>query len=97
MRLRYTSEALHELDQVLADVAVQSPKGARRVHTRIRSIIDLLLEYPHSGQVTDFEEMRRIVATPYPYLVFYRIEDDGIIILGVRHGARDPSTMPSAR
>lgn len=94
MRLRYTVTALAELDQVLADIAVQSPQGADRVQRRIQSIINLLMEYPHSGQLTSLPPLRRIVATPYPYLIFYEPAAGEIVIIGVRHGARDPSSMP---
>ena len=38
--------------------------------------------------------MRRIAVTPYPYLIFYEPTDDEVIVVGVRHGARDPSSMP---
>jgi hypothetical protein len=31
---------------------------------------------------------------PYPYLVFYEVKDDEVVIVGVRHGARDPGSMP---
>jgi len=38
--------------------------------------------------------LRRIVVYPYPYLIFYQILDDEIVIHGVRHAARKPSSMP---
>lgn len=38
--------------------------------------------------------MRRIVATPYPYLIFYEATEDEVVILGIRHAARDPASMP---
>ena len=28
------------------------------------------------------------------YLVFYEVKDDEVVIVGVRHGARDPGSMP---
>jgi plasmid stabilization system protein ParE len=31
---------------------------------------------------------------PYPYLLYYEPSADEIVIVGIRHGARDPSTMP---
>jgi hypothetical protein len=31
---------------------------------------------------------------PIPYLIFYQISGDQIVIHGVRHSARDPSSMP---
>jgi plasmid stabilization system protein ParE len=35
VKLRYTPQALAELDGVLAYIAEQSPQGARHVHLRI--------------------------------------------------------------
>jgi toxin ParE1/3/4 len=93
VRLRYTPRALVELDEVLAYIAARSPGGARRVQGRIQTAVSLLLRYPHSGQRTSLRSMRRIAATPYPYWVYYELTDDEVIILGVRHTARDPA-MP---
>ncbi len=31
-----------------------------------------------------------MIATPYPYLIFYEAADDEIIIHGIRHAARRP-------
>ena len=40
--------------------------------------------------------IRRINTSPYPYLIFYEIAGDDLIIHAVRHGAADPSGMPRA-
>lgn len=66
MKLRYTLPALADLDAVLDYIEVHSPQAARRVHTRIRAIIDLLLLYPGSGTRTDDPTIRRMTAFPYP-------------------------------
>ena len=63
---------------------------------RLRSIIDLLAQYPLIGIRTDDPAIRRLATAPYPYLVFYEIGEDEVIIHAVRHGARSPSTMPGA-
>ena len=34
--------------------------------------------------------MRRIAATPEPYLIFYEPVGGEVVVIGVRHGARDP-------
>jgi hypothetical protein len=31
---------------------------------------------------------------PIPHLIFYEVKDDEVVIVGVRHGARDPGSMP---
>jgi toxin ParE1/3/4 len=80
MRLRYTLPALADLVSLLDYVADRSPRGAARIHARIRAVTELLLQYPQSGAVTDDRTIRRITATPYPYLIFYEATDAEIII-----------------
>ncbi|GAA0238235.1 hypothetical protein LNAOJCKE_1794 [Methylorubrum aminovorans] len=94
MRLRFTPDAAAELDAVLMSIADESLQGARRVQRRIQAVIDLLLRHPQSGRPTSLRPMRRIGATPYPYLVFYEATEEEVVILGIRHAARDPASMP---
>jgi toxin ParE1/3/4 len=94
VKLRYTLRAAAELDEVLTYIEERSPQGARRVQTRIQVVINLLLRHPHAGQLTSKGRLRRMVASPYPYLIFYQAAEDEIVIHGVRHSARRPSSMP---
>jgi toxin ParE1/3/4 len=96
MRLRYTRPALDDLDDVLTYIAERSPGSARRVQRRIKAVTNLLLEYPRIGTPTSDTDIRRVTAHPYPYLIFYEVRGDEIIIHAIRHGARDPSTMPGS-
>lgn len=96
MRLRYTREALADLDGLLDHIVKHSPQGARRVQARIKAVIDLLLPHPQIGRTTSRRGMRRMVASPYPYLIFYRATEDEIVIHGVRHASRRPSSMPDS-
>jgi toxin ParE1/3/4 len=94
LKLRYTIQAAAELDGVLAYIEAQSPQGAGRVQARIQAMTNLLLQYPGAGRLTGKRGKRRIAASPYPYLIFYEVTDDEIVIHGVRHAARRPSSMP---
>lgn len=96
MKLRYTPPALTDLSSLLDYIAAHSPQGARRVQTRIQTIIDLLLLHPHLGTRTDDPTIRRMTVLPYPFIIFYEATDAEIIIHAVRHAARDPSGMPGA-
>jgi toxin ParE1/3/4 len=96
MRLRYTLPALAELDAILDYIATHSPQGAARINGRIHTMIDLLLAYPRIGQQTDDPTTRRVGTSPYPYLIFYEIAAEEIVIHGIRHGARNPSAMPGS-
>lgn len=43
---------------------------------------------------TEDPTIRRLTAAPYPCLIFYEVTAAEIIVHAVRHGARNPSTMP---
>jgi plasmid stabilization system protein ParE len=94
VRLRYTLPALVDLTAILDYIAAHSPQGAKRVQARIQALIDLLLLHPRIGTRTDNPVIRRLVISPYPYVVFYEATESEIIIHAVRHLARDPSGMP---
>ena len=94
MKLRFTPQALSELDTILDYIAERSPHGAERVKARLLGLAGFIQGQPHGGRKTSEPGLRRIVATPYPYLVFYEVKDDEVVIVGVRHGARDPGSMP---
>lgn len=96
MRLRYTLLALADLEFVLDYIAQHSPRGARRVQSRIQTIIDVLSQHSHIGTRTDDPTIRRMTVLPYPYLIFYEATEEEIIIHAVRHAARDPSEMPGS-
>lgn len=94
MKTQFTPEALAELRDVLDYIGDQSPQGARKVNARIQKILANLAEHPLTGNLTSIAGMRRIAVKPYPYLIFYLPGDEEIITIGVRHAARDPSSMP---
>jgi plasmid stabilization system protein ParE len=94
VKLRYTLRAAAELDKILAYIDESSPRGARHVKTRIQEMTALLLRHPHAGHLTSKSGLRRMIVYPYPYLIFYRATETEIIIHGVRHSARRPSSMP---
>ncbi|WP_246685647.1 MULTISPECIES: type II toxin-antitoxin system RelE/ParE family toxin [unclassified Methylobacterium] len=60
----------------------------------MHATLDLLLLHPESGRGTRLSEPRRIAANPYPYGVFYEVSGDTIVVIAIRHAARDPDSMP---
>jgi len=95
VKLRYTLPALADLDAILDFIGERSPAGANKVKRRIRIISETLLSHPYIGASTDDPTIRRMTTTPYPYVIFYEVAGEHVIIHAVRHAARDPSTMPS--
>jgi len=94
VKLRYTLQALADLDAILEHIDDKSPQGAVRVKRRVEAIIDLILLHPLVGATTDDPSIRRMITRPYPYLVFYEANKNELIIHAIRHAARDPSSMP---
>jgi toxin ParE1/3/4 len=94
VKLRFTKRAVRQIGNIIDTIAQESPEGARRVRERMQSITTLLIEHPHIGQQTDVAGVRRMLVSPYPYLVFYRVTEDAVIVQGVRHAARNPSSAP---
>ena len=96
VRLRYTLPALTDLTSVLDYIAAHSPQSARRVQSRIKALTDLLLLHPYIGRRTNDPAIRRMTVASYPYLIFYEVTENEVIIHAIRHGARDPSSVPGA-
>ena len=94
MKLRFTPAALAELDDAISHIEARSPGGALNVAARIRSVTAVLTQQPRLGRRTSDGRLRRTTATPYPYHVFYEVTATEVIVVAVRHAARDPATMP---
>ena len=90
MRLRLTRPAARQLDRALAYIDQHNPQGAHRVQQRIQAVMHLLLLHPQAGHAISRSGIRRIVVSPYPYALTYRVGDGEIIIRSVRHTARRP-------
>jgi plasmid stabilization system protein ParE len=52
--------------------------------------VSLVSEHPLQFAVVR-EDIRRIVANRFPYSVYFRAEENRIVVLAVFHGSRDPA------
>jgi toxin ParE1/3/4 len=93
LKLIFTRRATRQIEAIIAYIARESPQGARRVRARLQTVTGLLIEQPYLGHVTDLAGVRRLLVTPFPYVIFYRITEDAVIIQRVRHTSRDPAGM----
>lgn len=94
MRVRYTPEAFADRERIFDYLHERSPGGAHRVLASIREAARLLGEHPHSGYNTDIADIRVMFITRYPYKIFYRVRDDVVEILHIRHTSRRPWQGP---
>ena len=96
MSLRFTPDALAEIEDILGTIEAEPPTGATRVGERIFETADVLAGNPGMGVRTRRPRPRRIVVRPFPYLMFYEVDGPDVTVIAVRHGARDPRTVPDA-
>ena len=91
MRLRYSSRAVADLSAIADFLNERSPEGARAVERAIHATLALVAEYPRCGRVVEQRPSVRVVpVTRYPYLIFYTVAEEAVVVLHVRHGARRP-------
>jgi len=90
VKLRVTRRAATQIEKALDYIEADSPQGANHVRERIRTLFHLLTQYPYAGQATDLPGVRRLTLSPYPYLIFYRVTEDEVIVQRMRHTSRQP-------
>ena len=88
MKIRYTETALVEINEVFSYISERNAPAAKRVVARIEQTIQNLGDFPEMAQEADEPGVRRMPVTRYPFIVFYAIDADEVVILHVRHGAQ---------
>lgn len=90
MRVAFTKRAIGQIDAIIGRIAEQSQQGAGRVRERMQAATALLGRHPYLGQATDLDDVRCMIVSPFPYLIFHGVTADAVIIQRVRHTSRDP-------
>lgn len=88
MSVRYTREALRDLDQISSYIAERHVGAAGAFLASVASVVQRLERYPRSAQNTEMKDVRATPVSRFPYLIFYTAENDGIVIHYIRHAAR---------
>ena len=90
MTLRITRTALRQIEAAIGYVEVRAPAGAEGIRTRIGVLLSILHEHPFAGQATTRAGVRRLTLTPLPYVLFYRLAGDEIVVMRFQHASRRP-------
>ncbi len=88
MKLRYTRRAFADRREIFDWLADKSPTGAGSVIARLDAGVNQLLTQPMTGYATDVPNVRVLFVGRYPYKIFYRVRDDTIEVLHIRHTSR---------
>jgi len=89
MKVRFSRRATDDLGEILAALFHQSPQAAGRLLTRIEKIVARLSRFPGMAQeLAEREGVRKVPLVRFPYLIFYKVVGDEVVILHIVHGAR---------
>jgi len=83
----WSAEALANFRSIYGYVSAFNAPAAARLARRLQMAADSLAEHPDRGRLG--ARGLRELAVIHPYLIRYRIQDDAVIILRIRHGARE--------
>jgi plasmid stabilization system protein ParE len=91
MKLRFTPRATQDLIRIADYVRERSPRGALRVRAAILESLQNLVRFPRLGRPQKVEGVRKLVTRRYPYLAYYRLDDETgeIVILTIQHPAQE--------
>ncbi|MGL4314599.1 MAG: type II toxin-antitoxin system RelE/ParE family toxin [Sphingomonas sp.] len=86
-RIVWTNEAVEHLEAIIAYISAFNPDAAARLGAGLIEVADSLADFPNRGP--DAGGGLREMTTVWPYILRYRVEAERVIILRIRHGARD--------
>ncbi|CAM4365442.1 type II toxin-antitoxin system RelE/ParE family toxin [Paenibacillus alkaliterrae] len=93
-KIKYSQAAVDDMDEIFSFISQDNVSVAENILEKLDHYIAGLADFPSMGSVLSDEEYtliqrgyRFIVVNPY--LVFYRIIDDKVIIHRILHGRRD--------
>jgi len=85
-RLVWSPRAIRDVRAIRDYIAMFNPRAAADLAKRLEGVTQPLLDYPEMGRMGR-HGVRELV-TVHPYLVRYRVTDEKIEIVTIRHGAR---------
>ncbi len=93
MKVRWSSDAEDDRDDIRRYIAVDNPRAAVRIDEAIGEAIGRLADFPHSGRPGLLLDTREIFAHRH-YRIVYAIQDDSIWIVAVLHTSRQWPPAP---
>ena len=86
----YLEAALEDLLEAQGNYdALRSGLGSEFA-TAITDRMDLLLEFPESGQAFENRNVRRVGVGRFPYQIIYRFAFDTVLVIAIVHERRHP-------
>lgn len=89
MRIVFSERARMDMREQTDFIASDKPNAALDVCERIESAIRRLADFPRLGCAGSREGTFEIGVPKTPFVVIYRLSKDSVVILRIRHSARN--------
>ncbi len=90
MHLRWTEEAVSNLEAIADYIARDDPARAHRVvNTTHDYVVDQLSQFPEIGRPGRVPDTLELVMPALPFIAAYRIEDSTVQVLAILHTRRN--------
>jgi toxin ParE1/3/4 len=86
--IRYTRQAIADLDEARAFIAHERPAAAAAIGQRIRQAVSELGQFPDRGRPGRVAGTRELVIPRCPFIVAYRVGDGHVDVLAILHAKR---------
>jgi toxin ParE1/3/4 len=92
MKLVYSRWALADLEEIAIYYSTYaSPTIAASIEQRLMGVIDRICGMPEAApRVSQRSTVRAVAVVRYPFRIFYRVRDDTVDVLHIRHTSRRP-------
>jgi plasmid stabilization system protein ParE len=92
VKLLYSRRALADLNEIATYYSASaSPAIAASIERRLVDVIDRICRSPEAApRVSQRSHVRVVAVVRYPFRIFYRVRDDTVDILYIRHTSRRP-------
>jgi addiction module RelE/StbE family toxin len=92
MKVVLAKRAARDIRAIEAYVRNENPQAAKDTIAAMAAAIETLTLHPNSGRKVTAHGVRRFPVPRTPYLAYYRIAGEEVLILHVRDGRRRPYT-----
>ncbi|KIL39818.1 translation repressor RelE [Gordoniibacillus kamchatkensis] len=93
-KVKYTPAAVDDIDEIFSYISQDNVSAAENLLEKLDSQMASLADFPHIGSVLSDEDYTLVqrgyrFIVVHPYLVFYRVIENDVIIHRILHGRRD--------
>lgn len=90
MKVRYTRRAFVDREEIFAYIDRRNARVAREMKAFINERIASLGNNPHRSRLIRDPNVHAHWVGRYPYIVYYRVSEDEVWVIHIRHAAREP-------